>query len=58
LTKGFLDILFIILSLYVNDMIITSNDIDDISVLKTELVKQFEMKNLSSLRYFLGIEAT
>jgi len=39
-------------------MIITSNDIDDISVLKTELVKQFEMKNLSSLRYFLGIEAT
>jgi hypothetical protein len=46
----------IILSLYVDDMIITGNDIDDISVLKTELTRRFEMKDLGSLRYFLGVE--
>jgi hypothetical protein len=37
-------------------MIVTSDDIDDISVLKTELVWKFEINDLGYLRYFLGIE--
>ena len=40
----------IILSLYVDNMTINIDyDVDDISVLKAELAKQFEMKDLSSL---------
>ena len=53
-----IDTSHIILSLYVDDMNIIGDDIDDISVLKTKLVRQFEMKDLSYLQYFMGIEVT
>ncbi|KAK0582684.1 hypothetical protein LWI29_028485 [Acer saccharum] len=37
-------------------MIIIGDDVNGIAVLKLELARQFEMKDLGSLRYFLGIK--
>ena len=41
---------------YVDDIILTGNDIDEIERLKMLLTKEFETKDLGSLKYFLGIE--
>lgn len=37
-------------------MIITGDDVEEISRLHKKLVAEFEMKNLGGLKYFLGIE--
>jgi hypothetical protein len=44
------------LIIYVDDMIITGNDREEISKLQEQLATEFEMKNLGGLKYFLGIE--
>lgn len=44
------------LIVYVEDMIITGNDVEEISMLQKQLSVEFEMKNLGGLKYFLGIE--
>ena len=44
------------LSLYVDDMIITSDDFDGIASLKTALSHRFSMKDLGVLCYILGNE--
>ena len=46
----------ILLALYVDDMIITSYDVDGISMLKSNLGSCFKIKDLGALRYFFGIK--
>lgn len=44
------------LIIYVDDMIITGDDSEEIARLQKRLAAEFEMKNLGGLKYFLGIE--
>ena len=44
------------LIIYVDDMVITGNNEEEISDLKRKLFMEFEMKDLGNLKYFLGIE--
>lgn len=48
----------IVLIIYVDDMIITSNDLEKIARIQNELAIDFKMKNLSKIKYFLGIEVS
>ncbi|GAA0152938.1 hypothetical protein LIER_37593 [Lithospermum erythrorhizon] len=47
---------FIVLLLYVDDMVIVGNDISKINVLKQQLSKAFEMKDLGSAKNILSME--
>jgi len=44
------------LLLYVDDIIVTGNDEREKHELKQKVVKEFEIKELGKLKYFLGIE--
>ena len=45
-----------VLIIYVDDMIVTGNDLTEMSKLKDYLSSEFDMKDLGRLKYFLGIE--
>lgn len=45
-----------ILSVYVDDIVITGDDLENIAQLKSLLVAEFEVKDLGQLKYFLGME--
>ena len=44
------------LIVYVDDMIVTGNDLEERKALQNHLAREFEMKDLGPLKYFLGIE--
>jgi hypothetical protein len=47
-----------VLIIYVDDMVITENNIAEIEKLEEHLAQELEVKNLRSLKYFLGIGTT
>ena len=48
--------LFIALLVYVDDMVITGNDQASVAFLKSVLDQKFGIKDLGSLKYFLGLK--
>lgn len=49
---------FTALLIYVDDILITGNDLETIVTLKMFLHSQFRLKDLGDLKYFLGIEVS
>ncbi|GKE74975.1 ribonuclease H-like domain-containing protein [Tanacetum coccineum] len=47
---------FIDLLVYVDDIVITGNNVDEIIIVKEFLSSKFRIKDLGKLKYFLGIE--
>ena len=46
----------ITLIVYVDDIVLTGNDHAEMEKLKRRLAKEFEIKDLGKLKYFLGTE--
>ncbi|KAM2907145.1 hypothetical protein COP2_046815 [Malus domestica] len=46
----------LVVLIYVDDLIITGDNMDELEALKRSLHQQFAIKDLGSLKYFLGIE--
>ena len=46
----------VIICIYVDDLIVGGDHVADVEHVKSLLKKEFDMKDLGELRYFLGIE--
>ena len=42
--------------MYVDDIALTGNDLEEMNRLREYLAKEFEIKDLGTLKHFLGIE--
>ena len=51
----FFDKSYIILLLYVDDMLIVGSSIEGINILKKQLLKQFAIKDLGAVKQILGM---
>ena len=49
---------YIILLLYVDDMLVAGNNMQDINVIKRKLAKSFAMKDLGAAKQILGMRIT
>ncbi|KAJ0431247.1 putative RNA-directed DNA polymerase [Helianthus annuus] len=47
---------FVVLLVYMDDIVVTGNSIDEVSKIKAILNSNFQIKDLGKLKYFLGIE--
>ena len=54
-TKKFIQT-FIALLVYVDDILISSKDVQAVEDLKSSLNHEFKLKDLGNLKYFLGLE--
>jgi hypothetical protein len=45
-----------IMAVYVDDIVMTRDDVEEIKCLKENMGRAFEVKDLGPLRYFLGIK--
>lgn len=44
--------------IYVDDILVTGNDAQEIQLFKDSLLRQFRIKDLGNLKYFFGIEVS
>ena len=46
----------VVLIIYIDDMTVTGDDVDEMTKLKTYLSSEFDMQDLGGSKYFMGIE--
>lgn len=51
-----LDGKYVVVLVYVDDIIIASNNDDEVLQLKSDLRKSFKLRDLGALKYFFGLE--